>query len=78
MDASATVADDAFDSGRSSPVQIAPVAAQSVVAGSSIVTAPAPSGSTVTSHDRLLPGVRRLAVRTVPPVTSNASSRSVT
>ena len=71
----ATVADSEVDKGRPSPVQSAPPAWQSVVSGSRIATAPAPSGSTVIVHPRLLPDCRRFAFRTAPPVTANASSR---
>ena len=73
----ATVADSECDSGRPSSVQIAPLAPQSVVSGSVIVTAPWPLGSTVMFHAWLLPCRWRWAVFTSPPVTANAVSRSV-
>ena len=72
----ATVADSACDSGRPSPVQIAPLAPQSVVSGSRTVTAPSESGSTVIFHRSRRPSTRRALV-TSPPVTVNDASRTV-
>ena len=72
-----TVADSACDSGRPSSVQIAPLALQSPVSGSRIVTAPRPLGSMWIVHSRLVPCCRRLALYTVPPLTVKAWSRSV-
>ena len=74
----ATTLDSECDSGRSSEVQIASTALQSVVSGSRIVTASWPSGSTVMFHAWLLPCCWRWAVFTSPPVTVNAVSRRVT
>ena len=74
----ATVSDGACESGRSSSVQITPLAPQSVVSGSVIVTSSLPLGSTVMFHPWLLPCcLRARPPCTDPPVTSNASSRSV-
>ena len=73
----ATVAARECESGRPSSVQMAPLAWQSVVSGSVIVTSSLPLGSTVTVHARLLLCCWRLAARTAPPVTANAESRSV-
>ena len=73
----ATVASNECDSGRSSSVQIAPVAPQSVVSGSVTVTGPCPDGSTWIVQLWLLPCCSRSALRTSPPLTSNASSRNV-
>ena len=56
-------------------VQIAPDVAQSRPAGSSIVTSPSPSGSTVISNRSRRSSTRTPRV-TRPPVTVNASSRS--
>ena len=61
-----------------SPVQIAPVALQSVVAGRVIATSPLPSGRTVISQRMLRGRSNRRALITLPPVTVKASSRSVT
>ena len=72
------VADSECDNARSSAVQIAPLASQSVVSGNPIVTAPAETGSTVISHATLLPCCSRSAFRTAPPLTLNAASRNVT
>ena len=72
----ATVADTSCDSGRPSPVQIAPPA-QLAVSGNVMLTTPYPSGSTVMSHSRLLPCALRRARWTSPPVTLNALSRNV-
>ena len=58
-------------------VQTAPVAAQSVVTGRTTVTSAWAAGSRVMSQPWLLPGTSRDAPVTVPPVTSNVSSRSV-
>ena len=61
---------------RGSPlVQIAPDVAQSRPAGSSIVTSPSESGSTVISNRSRRSSTRAPRV-TRPPVTVNASSRS--
>ena len=68
------VADSACDSPRPSPVQIAPLAAQSVVSGSRTVTASSASGSMVISHRSRRPSTRRACV-TSPPVTVNDASR---
>ena len=77
--AGATVADSECDSGRPSWVQIASLALQSVVSGSVMVTVSfAEAGSTVMFHAWLLPCCWRWALRTSPPVTTNAVSRSVT
>ena len=67
--------DAEFDRGRPSLVQIAPAESQFVVAGSVIDTAPEPDGWTWISR-RSLRSFTRVARRTVPPVTVNASSRS--
>ena len=67
----ATLADTAAASDRPSVVSTAP-------AGSVIVTAPLPSGSTSISQLRFSPCVLRRALATSPPSTSKASSRSVT
>ena len=56
-------------------VQIAPETPHSRPAGSSIVTAPPPSGSTVISNRSRRSSTRAPRV-TRPPVTANASSRS--
>ena len=58
-------------------MQTAPSSAQSVVAGSTTVTGPSPSGSTWIVQCRFVPGGWRFARVTVPPVTSNAPSLSV-
>ena len=56
--------------------QTAPVASQSVVRGSTTVTAASPSGATLISHLTfflsLLPGSSRRAPTTSPPVTVKA------
>ena len=57
-------------------VQIAPETWHSRPAGSVIVTSPSESGSTVISHRSWRPSTRRAPV-TSPPLTVNASSRSV-
>ena len=72
----ATVADRECDSGPPSPVQIAPLASQSVVSGSRTVTASAESGSMVIFHRSRRLSTRRAAV-TSPPVTVNDASRTV-
>ena len=53
------------------------VASQSLVARASTVTAPSPSGWTVSRHPRFSPRVSRLAFAICPPVTSKSSSRTV-
>ena len=61
-----------------SSVQMAPLASQSVVEGSTTVTSPLESGLTLISH-RMLPGrSSRRTPTTVPPVTVKAWSRRVT
>ena len=72
-----TVISSRLDSGLPSPVQIAPCALQSVVAGSTMVTSPLESGSTTTSQPMLLSGSRRRAPVTEPPVTVKAWSRMI-
>ena len=67
-----------FDNLRSSSVQMAPVASQSVVSGRVMLMVPAPRGFTVMVQVWLLPGTLRCAFSTFPPSTVNASSRSVT
>ena len=71
-----TVADSECDSGRPSPVQIAPLAPQSVVSGSRTLTASSESGSTVILHRSRRPSTRFACV-TSPPVTRNDASRTV-
>ena len=68
------------DAGRESPrplMQMAPVAAQSVVAGSTMVTLRGTEGLTVTFQRWFLPASTRRAPVTAPFVTVNAESRSV-
>ncbi|MCY4506977.1 MAG: hypothetical protein OXG35_08465 [Acidobacteria bacterium] len=72
-----TVAASPFDSGRPPLVQIAPLARQIPVAGSWMDPSPCPSGGTVMFQLWSLPDCWRCAFRTVPPLTLNASSRSV-
>ena len=72
-----TVATSVAASMRSSSVQIAPAASQSVVAGSARVTSARPAGATVISQPMLLGGVSRRAPVTAPWVTVKAWSRSV-
>ncbi len=60
-----------------SSVQIAPVASQSVVAGSTMATVPSPDGLTCISQRTFLPFSSRLAFTTSPPVTVKAWSRRV-
>ena len=72
----ATVADSECDSPRPSPVQIAPLASQSVVSGSRTVTASSESGAMVISHRSRRPSTR-LACVTSPAVTVNDASRTV-
>ena len=72
-----TVSDSRFASLRSSSVQTAPLARQSVVGGSVTVTSPGPSGSTTIRHVLSLPRVWREAPSMAPPVTSKAWSSSV-
>ena len=74
----ATTTESAADSFVPSLVQIAPRAAQSVVASKVSVTEPDPDGSTVIRQPRLLPRVSRLALRMRPPLTVKAWSRTVT
>ena len=64
-----------FDNLRSSSVQMAPVALQSVVVGSTMVTVPSPDGWTVISQPTLLGGFSRRALVTSPPVTVKALQR---
>ena len=72
-----TVAVTAAESGRSSPVQIAPTAAQSVVAGSVTVTSPTPaSGSSLMVQTRLDGDDLRPAAATRPPLTAKTLSTS--
>ena len=71
-----TVAATACDSFLPSPVQTAPAAVQSRVAGSVISTAPSPSGATSTVQLRALPCVTGPACVTRPPATPSAAPRS--
>ena len=73
-----TVSSSLVESILPSSAQTAPWAAQSVVSGRTMVTSASPSGSTVTSQPMLDGGDSRRALVTVPPLTSNASSRTVT
>ena len=66
-----------LDNFRPSPVQMAPVAPQSVVAGSSMVTSPVPCGFTVMSQGMLLGLSVLCALSTDPPVSLKAWSRRV-
>ena len=66
-----------LDSILPSAVQTAPSASQSVVTGSTTVTAPVPVGRTWICHPALLPSTRRRALNTSPPVTVKAWSRRV-
>ena len=63
-----------LDNFRPSPVQMAPVAPQSVVAGSSMVTSPVPCGFTVMRQEMLLGWSVLCALSTDPPVTLKASN----
>ena len=72
-----TVISSRLESGLPSPVQMAPVAEQSVVAGSTMVTGPLPSGSILISQRMLLERYTLLAFTTSPPDTVKALSRSV-
>ena len=58
-------------------VQTAPSASQSVVAGSTMVTGPSPSGVTWISHRTFLPFSSRRAFTTSPPVAVKALLRRV-
>ena len=70
----ATVSDVGWESFRSSSVQIALAALQSVVSGSVMLTDPFPVGFTSTFQPWLLPWVIRLALSMVAPVTVKAWS----
>ena len=72
-----TRASSRFVSGRPSPVQTAPAAAQPLVAGSTITTSAADAGATVTPQRWFDGRFSRRAPVTAPPVTSNAPSSSV-
>ena len=72
-----TVARDSPDSIRPSGAQTAPTSAQSVVAGSTTVTGPSPSGSTWIVQCRFVPGGWRSARVTVPPVATMPPNFSV-
>ena len=67
-----TVKFSELDSFLPSPVQIAPVAPQSVVGGSSIITSPVEVGRTVMRQVMLLGLFVLCALRTSPPVTLKA------
>ena len=66
-----------LDSILPSEMQIAPVASQSVVAGSTMVTSLLEFGLTCISHLAFPPFSSRFALTTLPPVTVNAWSRRV-
>ena len=74
---SETVNSFLLDSFLPSPVQIAPLAVQSVVTGRTTVTSASALGVTVICQPVLLPWVSRRALATAPPVTVKAWSRRV-
>ena len=71
----ATISDVAWESIRSSSVQMALAALQSVVSGSVMVTEPFPVGFTSMVQPWLLPWVVRLALSMVAPSIVKAWSR---
>ena len=71
-----TVALTVFDSLRPASVHTAPGSVQSVAAGSRTTTSSCESGRTEISQRWFWPCATRLAIRTRPLVTWNASSRS--
>ena len=74
----ATVTDVRLDSFLLSAMHTPPMAVQSAMAGSTMVTVLLPEGSTVISQPGLLPWVRRRAFTMLPTVTVKAWSRRVT
>ena len=76
-DGPATRSSRRLSSFRPSPVHTAPLSPHARPAASTTVTVPSVAGSTSIRQPAFEPRARRRASVTVPPVTSNAASRSV-